>query len=282
MAMYRAKASGGNGWALFDESLRAPVRHRLDLERELRHALEHGEFRLFYQPEVDLSTREIMGAEALLRWEHPERGILAPAEFLGVAEETGLIVPIGTWVIEEACRDAARWAREQPFVMWVNLSGRQFLEPDLVQQIANAAERAQLEMTHLAFEITESILIEDSEQARAVIDGLRSLGARLCIDDFGTGYSSLTYLRRFPIDCLKIDQTFIDGLGEEPDDTAIVTATIGMAHALGLRVHAEGVETPEQFAGLRALRCDFAQGFYIARPQPAAEFDVLLASNPRW
>jgi len=257
---------------------------RLDVENALRHALDRHELRVAYQPEISLTTGSIIGVEALVRWEHPQRGLLAPGEFIGVAEETGLIVPIGTWILDRSCRQVQRWQAAHPHLppltAAVNISGRQLAHSDLVADVARVLADTGIEPGCVVLEITESVLMEDVEASRAALDDLKALGVRIVVDDFGTGYSSLAYLRRFPVDMLKIDQSFIAGLGEDPSDTAIVAAVVSLAHTLGLEAVAEGVETEEQLAELRRLGCDHAQGYLMARPLYPDDLSDLLSKNP--
>lgn len=278
-AMYRAKELGKGRWELFDENMRATARARLDTENALHRAIDREEFRVHYQPIVSLRDGRCVGAEALVRWQHPERGLVAPGEFVGVGEETGLIVPIGALVIQDACEQAARWKREfdhaEPFVVSVNLSARQLAQTDLVGRVGDVLERTGIDPGSLGLEITESVLLDDSDSTVGSILALKQLGVQLSIDDFGTGYSSVGYLKRFPIDAVKVDRSFVDGLGSDPEDTAIVSAVVSLGHALGLTVVAEGVETRTQLDELIALGCDQAQGFYFQAPQPAT-------ARPSW
>jgi diguanylate cyclase (GGDEF)-like protein/PAS domain S-box-containing protein len=283
-AMYQAKAKGRAQWAVFDRRMREQAVDRLDVENALRHALDRHELRVAYQPEISLTTGSIIGVEALVRWEHPQRGLLAPGEFIGVAEETGLIVPIGTWILDRSCRQVQRWQAAHPHLppltAAVNISGRQLAHSDLVADVARVLADTGIEPGCVVLEITESVLMEDVEASRAALDDLKALGVRIVVDDFGTGYSSLAYLRRFPVDMLKIDQSFIAGLGEDPSDTAIVAAVVSLAHTLGLEAVAEGVETEEQLAELRRLGCDHAQGYLMARPLYPDDLSDLLSKNP--
>jgi diguanylate cyclase (GGDEF)-like protein/PAS domain S-box-containing protein len=283
-AMYHAKELGRGRVEVFDETMRARALTAHATENAMHRALERGEFRLFFQPLVGLSDARCVGAEALVRWQHPERGLIPPAEFIPMAEETGLIVPIGWWVIEEAARNAARWQLEHPdtFQVSVNLSARQVLQPDLAQRLSEVIAQTGVRPSSLCFEITESVLMDDAETVIDVISSIRALGVHLAIDDFGTGYSSLGYLKRFPVDAVKIDRSFVSGLGSDPGDEAIVSAVIGLAHALGLRVTAEGVETEEQLMALIELDCDEAQGYFFSPPQPAPDLRSLLARTRTW
>jgi diguanylate cyclase (GGDEF)-like protein/PAS domain S-box-containing protein len=268
-AMYLAKSNGRDRYEIFDAELRTQATEKLRMETALRRALEHGGLEVHYQPEIDLASGELVGAEALVRWNHPTDGQLDAWAFIELAEETGLILDLGAWVLREACRQAGRWRRDHPghdLTLRVNLSGKQFAQADLVDQVVEALREGDVPASALCLEITETALMSDPAMGLRVLNDLRSLGVELAIDDFGTGYSSLSYLKRFPVDVLKIDRSFVDGLGKDPDDTAIVTAIISLARSLGLRVVAEGVETSCQLAELRRLACDHAQGFLFARP----------------
>jgi diguanylate cyclase (GGDEF)-like protein/PAS domain S-box-containing protein len=279
-AMYRAKEGGRARCVLFDAAMRANAMRRLEIERELRHALDRDELDLRYQPVVNLRSGEISGLEALLRWQHPERGLLDPAEFVPIAEDSGLIEPIGRWVQERACRQILEWHNQRPdarpFDVAVNLSARQVAHRDLPATVAEIVARTGLDPVHLRLEITESVLVEESASAIASLEALNEIGVRLVLDDFGTGYSSLAYLNRFPFHALKIDRSFIDALGIEQERTAIVEAIIGMARALSLEVIAEGVENEVQLAELRRLGCDYAQGHLFHAAIPPTEVSRLL------
>jgi diguanylate cyclase (GGDEF)-like protein/PAS domain S-box-containing protein len=284
-AMYRAKERGRDRHELFDEVMRARAVARLQIENDLRRALERGELQLHYQPVVSLADRSIKSVEALLRWEHPERGSISPVEFVPIAEENGLIEPIGRWVLERACRQAARWSRARadapPIGISVNLSAVQVARRDLPEIVAGAIDGAELDPACLSLEITETVMLRDADELNDALQALKAIGVRLVLDDFGTGYSSLGYLTRLPLDALKIDRTFIDGLGTEPHDTAITEAIIAMSRALSLEVIAEGVETPLQIRELTRLGCLLAQGFYFSRPVPAREVSNLLRERRR-
>jgi diguanylate cyclase (GGDEF)-like protein/PAS domain S-box-containing protein len=286
VAMYRAKAQGEGRIEIFDPSMNAQALARFQLESELRRALERNEFMLFYQPLISLGTGQIEGWEALIRWKHPERGMVPPLDFITVAEETGLIVPIGKWVLEEAMRQAHSWheafATEPPRLMNVNISARQFQQRELITTVTDALEASGFQPSCLKLEITESIMMRDPLASLEAMKVFRGLDIHLVIDDFGTGYSSLSYLKRFPVDTLKVDKSFVDGLGKDAESTAIVGAVISLAKSLSMRVTAEGIETPEQLAQLRALNCDQGQGYFFSRPLPAAQAEELLAKNPRW
>jgi diguanylate cyclase (GGDEF)-like protein/PAS domain S-box-containing protein len=279
-AMYRAKARGGNRHEVFDHDMRARAKRRLALQSALHRAVERGEFQVVYQPLVCLATRRPVGAEALVRWRHPERGLVGPQEFIGLAEETGLIVPIGTYVLREACLQAAHWRRitpgGEPMAIKVNLSARQFAHPNLVEVVAGILGETGVDPASVFFEITESVLMEDVESTSAALRELKSLGVSLAVDDFGTGYSSLLYLKRFPVDELKVDRTFVAGLLSNAEDAAIVAAVINLAHTLGVQAVAEGVESASQAARLIELGCDFGQGYHFGRPMPAESLPLHL------
>ena len=277
VAMYRAKQSTADGFLFYSQEMNRRSRERLKLEGALRRALEQGELSLHFQPQLCLTTQRIVGAEALLRWRHPELGPIPPAEFIPLAEETGLIIPIGAWVINAACAQAHAWQKQGlPLVrLAVNLSSRQFL-PGLPQQISEILARHQLSGDVLELEITESMLMHNTERVVAMMEEFQQAGLSLSLDDFGTGYSSLSYLKRFPIDNLKIDQSFVRGLPEDANDSAIARAIIGMAKALKLCVIAEGVETEAQLRFLAEAGCDEIQGYHFSPPLPADEFAALL------
>jgi diguanylate cyclase (GGDEF)-like protein/PAS domain S-box-containing protein len=285
-AMYRAKDKGRARWEIFDSAMRASAVDRLDIENALRKSLERRELRVFYQPIVDLYTGRIAGVEALLRWEHAERGLLLPGEFIAIAEETGLIVPIGRWVLDQACRQVQRWHARLPeltgLVVTVNLSGRQLGHSDLVDDVKEILDETALDPRLLDLEITESVLMDDVEMSDVTLSHLKALGVKIVVDDFGTGYSSLSYLRKFPVDVLKIDQSFVAGLGKDQGDSAIAAAIVSLAHTLGLEAVAEGVETDAQLAELRRMGCNQAQGFHLARPADGDAIGELLASTPHY
>jgi diguanylate cyclase (GGDEF)-like protein/PAS domain S-box-containing protein len=287
-AMYLAKERGRARYEVYDETMRATLVERLDIESALRRAITRHELRVVYQPTVDLVTGSIVGVEALLRWDHPERGLLVPHDFIDVAEETGLILPIGSWVIEQACRQAQRWQAGNPdahLLVSVNLSGRQLDDPTLIDTVRDVIERTGVDPNLLGLEITESVVMRDPQASTVTLQALKDLGVRLAVDDFGTGYSSLAYLRRFPVDLLKVDRAFVDGLDPDTgdaEDRAIVAAVVSLAHTLGMEAIAEGVETAAQLAELRALGCDMAQGYFIAKPLTAPALDDLLTRRPSW
>lgn len=276
MAMYQAKSAGRNLCCFFDERVNADTRERLGLELDLRQALERGEFVLYYQPIVDLRGGRLLAVEALLRWQHPQHGMLGPDRFIAVAEQCGLIVEIGQWVLDEACRQAMLWqlAGLPRFVVSVNLSAVQFRRGSLEVMVREALERYGLSPGCLELELTESILLSDSEALGAVLARLKALGVRLSIDDFGTGYSNLAYLQRFCVDKLKIDQSFVRDLPKSPQDRAIVAAIVQMAHSLGLQTTAEGIEDEGSRRLLAELGCDQGQGYLFAQPMPATELAV--------
>jgi diguanylate cyclase (GGDEF)-like protein/PAS domain S-box-containing protein len=282
-AMYRAKEQGKARCSLFDDALRSHAVERLDLESGLRHAIDRNELRLVYQPEVDLASGRIVAVEALLRWAHPVHGIISPAKFIPIAEQSGLIVPIGAWVLQEACRAAARWRRDvggRGLEVAVNLSPRQLGSVDLLGVVSSALEDADLEPSALCLEITETALMADVRSATETLQRLKVLGVRLAIDDFGIGYSSLMHLKQLlPVDLLKIDKSFVDGLTEFAEDRAIVAAVINLAAALGVEAIAEGVETIEQATALRAMSCGLAQGFHFARPVDPQSISELLMTQ---
>ncbi len=288
-AMYRAKDKGRARWERFDHAMKARAVERLEVEQELRRALDNDELILHYQPIVSLPGGSITGTEALVRWRHPERGLLQPGEFIPVAEESGLIEAIGAWVQEQACMQVRAWhdlnPDRRPLDVSVNLSARQVARRDIARTVSDVLARTGLDPHHLRLEITETVLMDDSAAAAEAIDSLHRLGVRLALDDFGTGYSSLAYLHQYPFDSLKVDRSFVEGLGTEPEADGIVRAIIGMARALGLDVVGEGVETAGQLAELNQLGCDYAQGYLFARPLPPEEVTTLLEAPsiaPDW
>lgn len=280
LAMYRAKTNGRAQYALFEGGQHAPALERLELESDLRHAIKRNEFRVYYQPIIDLETGHICEVEALLRWNHPRHGLVSPAKFIPVAEETGLILPIGQWVLEEACRQVRVWQSEfctpSPLRLSVNLSARQFQHPRLAADIARTLAETGLSAESLKLEITESVAMHQADATIATLRELKQLGLYLAIDDFGTGYSSLAYLKRFPIDTLKIDRSFVDQLEHRAEDMAIVRAITNLAQTLGLTVTAEGIETEGQALLLRQVGSDFGQGYHFARPLPPEQMGELV------
>jgi diguanylate cyclase (GGDEF)-like protein/PAS domain S-box-containing protein len=285
-AMYRAKSLGKARFEVFDADMRASVMARLQLETDLRRALERGEFRNFYQPIVALVSGEIAGFEALLRWQHPTRGLLGPIEFIPVAEETGLIRELGWWNLREACRQISEWRAgsiaNRHLTISVNLSAKQFLQPNLVEDIRKLLSELALPPEALKLEITESTVMADPSGAVEMLQQIKSLGIRLAIDDFGTGYSSLSYLHRFPLDTLKIDRSFISGMGDDGEGMEIARTILPMANNLRLDVVAEGVETLQQVAMLKKLQCKYGQGYYFSRPLSAEGTTALLAGELTW
>jgi EAL domain-containing protein (putative c-di-GMP-specific phosphodiesterase class I) len=256
---------------------------RLQLGAELRHALERDEFILYYQPQVDLRTGGIVGAEALIRWKHREKGLMPPAKFISIIEKTGLIIPVGEWIIKTACRQAKEWQKldMMPLRISVNLSAIQFNQKNLVDVIKKALATTRLSAEYLELELTESIVMQDVDEAIRKHHLLKNIGVSISIDDFGTGYSSLSYLKKFPIDVLKIDQSFIRDLSVDNDDAAIAAAVISMGHSLNMRIIAEGVEQKEHILFLREHDCDEIQGYYFSKPLPKEEFVTLLKSGKK-
>jgi predicted signal transduction protein with EAL and GGDEF domain/CheY-like chemotaxis protein len=280
-AMQRAKDAGGDGYRFFTAGMNVQVLARLDLEMALRRALDNNELELHYQPKVNLTTGRISGAEALLRWNRPGYGLVYPAEFVSVLEDTGLIVRVGSWILDAACRQIAAWLRTPVggVHVAVNVASRQFVEGDLESDVKQALERHQVPPELLELELTETALMSNAERTIQVLSALKELGIRVAIDDFGTGYSSLAYLQRFPIDKLKIDIAFVRDITTNPNDAAIALAIISMAHSLKLRVIAEGVETRPQLEYLRRNRCDEIQGYFFSRPLAAADMGALAESG---
>ncbi len=279
-AMYRAKARGGNRREVFDRGMRARAKRRLAVHSALHRAVERGEFRVFYQPLVWLASRRPAGAEALVRWQHPDRGLVGPREFIALAEETGLIVPIGSYVLHEACLQAQRWRAaspgREPLCIKVNLSARQFADPNLVEVVAGTLGDTGVDPAGVCLEIAESVLMEHAESTGAALRELKSLGVSLAVDDFGTGYSSLVHLKRFPVDELKVDRTFVAGLLGNAEDAAVVAAVVNLAHTIGVKAVAEGVESSGQLARLLELGCDIGQGYHFGRPMPAESMALHL------
>jgi diguanylate cyclase (GGDEF)-like protein/PAS domain S-box-containing protein len=284
IALYQAKAGGKARAVVFDPTMSAQAVERLDLETSLRRAVDRGELIVYYQPIVELATGAIVGAEALVRWQHPLRGLLEPDSFIPLAEETGLILPAGSWVLDQACAQARAWQTQSggdlPIRMSVNLSARQFEQADLVEQVTAALRRSGLPPECLELEITETTVIQNAEGTIAMIQALKDLGVRLAIDDFGTGYSSLSYLRRLSVDTLKVDRSFMVGLRRDHSTAAIIQAIISMAHALKIDVTAEGIETEDQLELVRHLGCDYGQGYHLARPMPGQELAQLMVGLP--
>ncbi|MDB5841733.1 MAG: diguanylate cyclase, partial [Herminiimonas sp.] len=283
IAMYYAKDKGRNNFQFHTPDMNAMVQERLRIETDLRRAIEREEFELYYQPQLDLRTGQVTGMEALIRWNHPEQGLVPPAGFIRIAEETGLIGPIGAWVLRTACARNKAWqeAGLPHLKVAVNLSARQFTQNDLVGMVAAVLSETGLAPHYLEIELTESLVMKDVDQAISIMLELKALGVKLSLDDFGTGYSSLSYLKRFPIDVLKIDRSFVADIARDADDAAIVMSIISLAHNLKLRVIAEGVEDIEQLEYLRRNGCDEMQGYYFCRPLPPDDFEKMLASGQR-
>ncbi len=286
IAMYRAKATGTGRCQLFDRAMHERAVARLQLETDLRRAIERAEFRVHYQPIVSLESGRVTGCEALVRWQHPERGLMAPGEFLWVAEETGLVVAVGQQVLRDALRTVREWRDDglcdDAFSVSVNLSAREFARLDLTRSIADALHASGLAPAMLRLEITESLAMEDAERTRTMLLELKALGVGVSVDDFGTGFSSLSYLRRFPVDTLKIDRSFVGSMHEDDENFRLVRTILALAHDLGMTVVAEGAETGAQVAQLRALGCEMAQGYVFDRPLAPPKFRQLLEAAPSW
>ncbi|HYH47917.1 MAG TPA: bifunctional diguanylate cyclase/phosphodiesterase, partial [Acidimicrobiia bacterium] len=279
LAMYRAKAGGG-GIRRYAAEMHTGLMERLELESDLRHALARDQLYLVYQPVVDLPTGRLAGAEALLRWQHPTRGLISPADFVPVAEATGMIVPIGEWVLRQACRDARRWddvPGGSELAVSVNLSGRQLQTSELSSVVPEALLDAGLAPERLTLEMTESVMIDRSAETLALLHELRALGVRLAVDDFGTGYSSLSYLHRFPVDIVKIDRSFVERLSGEAEETSLVGSIVRIGEGLRVATVAEGIEDEVQLEALRRLGCDKGQGYLFAAPMSAADFERYIA-----
>jgi diguanylate cyclase (GGDEF)-like protein len=280
-AMYQAKEKGRQSYQFFKPAMNVRAVERQSIEEGLRRALERQELVLYYQPKVNLRTGAITGAEALIRWNHPTRGLVLPAQFISVAEDCGLILPIGAWVLRQACEQARAWvdAGLPASTMAVNVSAMEFREEDFLEGVFATLSETGLDPRSLELELTESVLVQRADSAASILEALRERGVQVAIDDFGTGYSSLSYLRKFPVDALKIDQSFVRQISTGGTDTIIVTAVIALAQSLKLRVVAEGVETIEELAFLRALQCDEGQGYYFSRPVRPQQFARLLRSG---
>jgi EAL domain-containing protein (putative c-di-GMP-specific phosphodiesterase class I) len=282
IAMYKAKSKGKAQYAIFDSSLHQHVTAQLELESELRRALGHGQIYLEYQPIYQLTEQRLVGFEALMRWNHPDRGVLEPSMFIPIAEETGLILPLGNWVLNEACRQMAEWNRGNEHLglrVSVNVSSMQLTHPDFVAQVGQALQNAGLPARSLTLEVTESVLMEGIENAITTLNRLRDMGVTLSIDDFGTGYSSLSYLATLPIDALKVDKSFIEKMSAEGNGSEIVKAIFKLGQALSKQVFAEGIETGAQLALLRELGCQFGQGYLLSRPVDAERAIGVLAGG---
>ena len=282
VAMYKAKTTGKAKWALYQPEMRTATLDRAELESDLHQVVEERQLRLVYQPVIDLRTDKIAGFEALLRWDHPTRGVIPPNDFIPIAESNGTIVPIGRWVIEEACRTAAAWQKTYPtdrFTIGVNLSARQLAAPDIVNDIANALVRSGLPAACLVLEMTESVLVHDPETATRRLEALRALGVRVAIDDFGTGYSSLSYLRQFPVDILKIDKSFTDTITDQLHVPPIVHGLLELARTLDMVTVAEGIELEVQRDCYRDHLCGFGQGYLFSQPLDVADATKMLANR---
>lgn len=286
IAMYRAKELGKARHEVFDKVMHAHALELLRLENDLRRALERQEFEVYYQPITSLFTGTLTGFEALLRWRHPERGLVSPLEFIPVAEETGLIIPLGQWVLREACRQLRTWQTQfpmkDPLKISVNLSGKQLKELDLIAQIDQILEETGLDGSHLKLEITESVLMDNADTATKMLLQLRARNIQLSVDDFGTGYSSLSYLHRFPVNTLKIDRSFVSQMNPNDRNSEIVRTIVTLAHSLRMDVIAEGVETPEQLSALKILKCEQGQGYFFSKPLTKEAAGKLLAQVPQW
>jgi EAL domain-containing protein (putative c-di-GMP-specific phosphodiesterase class I) len=282
-ALYRTKKQGGNSYQFYTADMNAEALKRMAFENNLRRALERNEFKVFYQPKINIVNGQIVGMEALVRWQHPEFGIVSPAEFIPLAEETGLIVPIGEWVLRTACLQSKAWQDEgfSQLQVSVNLSPRQFSQTNLLEVITGIINETGIDPNCLECEITESLIMQNTEEAIRILSELKKLGVKISIDDFGTGYSSLGYLKRLPLDVLKIDKSFVQDVTSAAEDAAIVMTIISLAHNLNLKVIAEGVEIEEQLKFLQLLKCDEWQGFLYSKPVSAAEFRVLLQKNSK-
>ncbi|MGB3202878.1 MAG: bifunctional diguanylate cyclase/phosphodiesterase, partial [Nodosilinea sp.] len=288
LAMYHAKASGRSRFELFDQEMHQKALKFIKLDSDLRQALRRDEFRLFYQPIVCLKTQKLVGFEALIRWFNPDRGLVSPTEFIPQAEETGLIIPLGEWALKEGCRQLGSWYQiagaDPDLTLNINLSSKQFSSPNLTQHIADLLEVFSINPRNLKLEITESIIMENSQFSIDVFHRLRKIGVQICIDDFGTGYSSLSYLHRFPIDALKIDRSFVLAMDDAAQNTgfAIAQSVVGLAHNLGVKVVAEGVESARHLVWLRSFQCDYGQGYFFAKPLDADKATALVKGELGW
>ncbi len=285
-AMYRAKAQGKACYEVFDKGMHTHAVYVLQMENDLRRAIEREELRVYYQPIVALDNGQLAGFEALIRWQHPERGFINPADFIPLAEDTGLIVPLGLWILKRACQQLGQWQWQSPanrsLFMSVNLSGKQVAQPDLVENIRDILEETRVDAKHLKLEITESAVMENAEMAARLLKRLKGLGVQLSIDDFGTGYSSLSYLHRFPVNTLKIDRSFVGRIGEAAENIEIVRTVISLAENMGMEVVAEGVETLSQLTQLRKLKCQYGQGYLFSRPVDADSVSAWITRKPDW
>jgi EAL domain-containing protein (putative c-di-GMP-specific phosphodiesterase class I) len=280
--MFRAKATGRNNYQFFTRELNDEVQERLLMEGGLRQALQREEFRVVYQPKIDLATREVVGAEALIRWSHPKLGVVGPSRFVPVAEDSGMVAQIGDWMLRAVCRQIRQWQGEGfSLPVAINISPRQFQQVDLAELVVSVLSEAQVPARLLEIELTESAVMQDAEASVVALERLKSFGVQISIDDFGTGYSSLSYLKRLPLDVLKIDQSFVRDISSDPNDAAIVRAIITLARSLGMKVIAEGVETEAQLAFLNAYGCQYAQGYMFGQPMPPEEFVKLVRTSVR-
>jgi EAL domain-containing protein (putative c-di-GMP-specific phosphodiesterase class I) len=274
MALYEAKAAGRNTWRFYAGDMNERIIERRRLESDLRYAIKHGELRLHFQPRFRVADGQMVGAEALVRWQHPVRGLISPDTFIPMAEETGLILPLSNWVLNAACEFAAQWP--PALFVSVNLSSTEFQRGNLVERVQHTLTERGFDPARLELEITESVMLDDAAGALDIMRALKRLGVRLSMDDFGTGYSSLSYLRTFPFDGLKIDRSFISRLSESEDDQSIIHAIVGLGRALSLTVTAEGIETQGQLDLLKSVSCDEGQGYFLSRPLDEAAFDSLI------
>ena len=286
LAMYRAKEQGRDNFQFFSHEMNVELTRQLSLEGEIRKALKMEEFELYYQPQIDLNIGRLVGYEALIRWKHPEKGYIAPAEFIPVAEDSGLILPLGEWVLKTACHHIKEFNKKGLLSnnghIAVNLSARQFHAPNLLEVIRELVAETEIQSSQLELEITESLLMDNLESKIHILQHIKNMGIRLAIDDFGTGYSSLSYLKRLPIDVLKVDRSFVMDIPDDKDDMEITAAVIAMAHKLGLSVVAEGVEKGEQAEFLKTNQCGFAQGYYFGKPMSVSDLYEHIGSSEKW
>ena len=281
LAMYRAKERGKNNYQFYASKMGKTVQRKLVIEHDLRNALVNDEFVLYYQPQIDITTSQIIGAEALVRWQHPEKGLVPPNEFIPILEETGLIVDVGAWIFATACKQIKQWQKDgfEKLNISINISARQFHDPGFIDLVKKQIKRYRLKPETVEMEITESVLMEDQSHTIKSLNSFDKLGFKMALDDFGTGYSSLSYLRRFKIDTLKVDQSFIRHVTDDKDDAAITAAIIAMAQSLNLKIIAEGVETKEQLEFLKKEKAIIVQGYLYSKPLPANELSSILSKN---